>query len=267
MLELYHGGSSVCSAKVRVGLAEKELDWASHPVNLQKGEQFDPAYLKVNAKAVVPTLIHDGFIIGESSIILEFVDALSSTNTLMPEDAHQQVTAKLWLLRCLDIHGAINTMTFSTVGRQNILANRTPEQIAAMIAKMPNPKAAAKRADLMAKGLDSDHVRSDFDVLHKTLSDMQSALEKGPWMNGDRYSIIDTAIISYIDRLDRLGMSGLWEDRFPRVGDWLEASRKRPSYEAGINAFIPAAAAEGMRNSGDAIWPEVKARWEKYLES
>ena len=30
MLELYHHGSSVCAAKVRLALAEKGLDWTGH---------------------------------------------------------------------------------------------------------------------------------------------------------------------------------------------------------------------------------------------
>jgi ganglioside-induced differentiation-associated protein 1 len=63
MIELYHHGSSVCAAKVRLVLAEKGIDWTGHYVDILKGEQFDPAYLKLNPKAVVPTLVHDGFVL------------------------------------------------------------------------------------------------------------------------------------------------------------------------------------------------------------
>jgi glutathione S-transferase len=45
MIELYHHGSSVCAAKVRLVLAEKELQWKSHYVDILKGEQFDSAYI------------------------------------------------------------------------------------------------------------------------------------------------------------------------------------------------------------------------------
>ena len=60
MLELYHHGSSVCAAKVRMVLAEKGLDWKGHYLDILKGDQFDPDYLQLNPKAVVPTIIHDG---------------------------------------------------------------------------------------------------------------------------------------------------------------------------------------------------------------
>lgn len=60
-LNLYHGSSSVCSSKVRIGLAEKGLDWHSNPFNLKTGEQNNHDYLKLNPKGVVPTLLDDGF--------------------------------------------------------------------------------------------------------------------------------------------------------------------------------------------------------------
>ncbi|MGI9364339.1 MAG: glutathione S-transferase family protein [Rhizobiaceae bacterium] len=265
-LELYHGGSSVCSAKVRVGLAEKKLDWISHPVNLPAGEQFDPDYLKINRNGVVPTLIQDGRVMTESSIILEHIDGLSTQNPLMPKDQFLQSEARLWLLRCLDIHAAINTMTFSTANRDKILANNTPQQIADSIAKMPNPKAAQKRRDLLEKGLESIYVTNDFYVLKQVFDDMELALNDSQWLLGDSYGIADTAIIAYIDRLERLGMSGLWEDRTPQVGRWLAASQARSSYMIGISDHIAESEAQSMRAAGGAQWPKAKVIWDRFLD-
>ena len=264
-LELYHGGSSVCSAKVRVGLAEKQLEWISHPINLPAGEQFTPDYLKINRNGVVPSLIQDGKVITESSIILEHIDGLSSHNPLMPVDTFLQADARLWLMRCLDIHAAINTMTFSTANRDKVLASNSPEQIADSIAKMPNPKVAQKRKDLLDKGLDSIYVSNDFYVLKQLFDDMEQALSKTQWLHGDAYGIVDSAIIAYIDRLDRLGMAGLWESRTPKVGEWLAASRARPSYRTGIADHISEADAQSMRTAGSALWPKVDELWKRFL--
>ena len=60
MLELYHSVNSVCAQKVRIALAEKGLDYKEHLMTLA-GDQFDPAYMKLNPNAVVPTLVHDGY--------------------------------------------------------------------------------------------------------------------------------------------------------------------------------------------------------------
>ncbi len=50
MIELYHHGSSVCAAKVRLVLAEKGLDWQGHYIDILKGDQFSPEYIKLNPK-------------------------------------------------------------------------------------------------------------------------------------------------------------------------------------------------------------------------
>ena len=53
---LYHHGSSVCAAKVRFAMEEKGMDWDGVYIDILKGEQFDPEYIKINPKAVVPHL-------------------------------------------------------------------------------------------------------------------------------------------------------------------------------------------------------------------
>ena len=77
MIMLYHHGSSVCAAKVRLVLAEKSVPWDGIYVDILRGDQFDPGYVKLNPKAVVPTLVHDGKPVGESSVINEYIDAAS----------------------------------------------------------------------------------------------------------------------------------------------------------------------------------------------
>ena len=69
MLELYHNINSVCAQKVRIALKEKGQEAKEHLLTLQ-GDKNDPAYLKLNPNGVVPTLVHDGNVIVESSLIL-----------------------------------------------------------------------------------------------------------------------------------------------------------------------------------------------------
>ena len=45
---LYHHFLSTCSQKVRLVLAEKRVEFESHPVDLMAGQQHDPDYVKLN---------------------------------------------------------------------------------------------------------------------------------------------------------------------------------------------------------------------------
>ena len=84
MLTLYHYWSSVCSQKVRMCLAEKAIDWESRHVDIFTFENYEPAYTKLNPKAVVPTLDHDGHILIESNIILEYLEDVFPQVPLRP---------------------------------------------------------------------------------------------------------------------------------------------------------------------------------------
>ena len=265
MLKLYNSPTSVCSAKVRLGLAEKGLDWQDEIFNLQKGEQHDPEYLKLNPNGVVPTLVDDDVVVIESSIILEYIDQLGGDHQLMPSDKQAMAKTKVWLVRCLDIHAAINTMTFSTVMRDKILANKTPEEIEASIAKMPIPKMAAKRRDMIENGTDSDHLLDDFFTLKRLFDDMQAALVKSKWLTGEEYALADVAILAYVDRLERLGMSGLWESRTPKVSEWLAAAQKRPSYARAMDSYVSAEDTAATLAGAKKHWPKVKQRWDEFL--
>ena len=64
MLKLYKAGNSICSQKVLMTLDEKGIDFDIDEINLFNNEQYDPEYLKLNPKGVVPTLDHDGSISG-----------------------------------------------------------------------------------------------------------------------------------------------------------------------------------------------------------
>ena len=81
MLELYYleEADSICSNRVLMTLREKHIvDWVPKKMVLLDRDQFKPEYLKLNPKAQVPTLVHDGKVIRESSIICDYLDDLEA---------------------------------------------------------------------------------------------------------------------------------------------------------------------------------------------
>jgi glutathione S-transferase len=87
MIELYHNDMSVCAQKVRFVLGEKELKWKSNHLNLRAGDQQKPDYVKLNPNAVVPTLVDNGKVIIESTVIAEYLDDAYPEPRLRPRDA------------------------------------------------------------------------------------------------------------------------------------------------------------------------------------
>jgi len=99
MLELHHALISTCSQKVRWVLAEKALPWVDHPVRLDREEHLRPEYLRLNPNGVVPTLVHDGQPVVDSSVINEYLDEVFQAQPLRPAEARFRAFAEQRPLR------------------------------------------------------------------------------------------------------------------------------------------------------------------------
>ena len=97
MLELYNHATSTCSQKARIVLAEKGLEWEDRRIDIGKGEHLTPEYLALNPNGVVPTLVHDGHGIIDSSVIIEHLDELFPQTRLSPEDPVERAHMRTWL--------------------------------------------------------------------------------------------------------------------------------------------------------------------------
>ena len=121
MLEHYHNINSVCAQKVRIALAEKGLEVKEHLLTL-RGDQHDPAYRKLNPNGVVPTLVHDGKPIIESSLILYYLDDAFPEPPLMPREPLLRHRARMYN-KLIDeyVHNSCMILTFATAFRPNFL--------------------------------------------------------------------------------------------------------------------------------------------------
>ncbi|HEY7315961.1 MAG TPA: glutathione S-transferase family protein [Candidatus Binatia bacterium] len=99
MLELYHNDMSTCAQKVRLTLAEKGLTWESRHLDLRAGDQQKPEYLKLNPGGVVPTIVDNGKVVRESTVIMEYLDDEYPNPSLRPADSYAKAHMRLWTKR------------------------------------------------------------------------------------------------------------------------------------------------------------------------
>jgi glutathione S-transferase len=68
----------------------------------------------------------------------------------------------------------------------------------------------------------------------KFVGEMEETLAQSPYLAGDSYSLADAAATPYVNRIPMLALDGgLLNDR-PRVVNWFERIRERPSFQAAI---------------------------------
>ena len=129
MITLYDFGNSVCCQKVRITLTAKGLEWDSIKVDLFRSEQYDPRYLALNPKGVVPTLVHDGKPVIELTLICEYLDDDLPEPPLMPADPWQRTRMRLWS-KIVDegLHEGVTEISFSAMFRERM--RMMPEELA-----------------------------------------------------------------------------------------------------------------------------------------
>lgn len=259
MLELYHNDTSTCAQKVRLTLAEKHLSWKSHHLDLRAGDQQKPEYLKLNPRGVVPTLVDDGIAVRESNVIMEYLDDQYPEIRLRPADAHGKARMRLWTKRLDEGHHDIATATLSMgiAFRHQYLA-RGPEGCEALIDKIPDPVRRERRRDVIMNGVEAKEFRTAVIMWERLLSDMQDTLSSGAWLAGPDYSLADAAFTPYLTRLDHLNALGFIAKR-PRVADWYERVRARPSYAEAIRKWDNPSYIALMREKGAEAWPRIQA--------
>jgi glutathione S-transferase len=260
MLILYDYGNSVCCQKVRITLTEKALTWEARKVDLFKTEQYDPAYLKLNPKGVVPTLVHDGTPVIESTLICEYLDETFPDPPLMPSNPAGRARMRLWS-KFIDegVFDATTDLSFSAMFRER-MRNLSPELRERRFKNIGDPRRTDRFKSTYQHGAGSPfvlHGIAAFERMFKLLE--QTLAEGGPWIMGARPTLADINLMPYVARLDYLGLLGVWIDERPRVRDWWRRSSDWQSFRRGLRDLISETEFADMRTHGPKIRDDVAA--------
>jgi glutathione S-transferase len=256
-ITLHHDGPSTCSQKVRLVLAEKSLDYESHVVNLQVGEQHDPEYVKLNPNHVVPTLEHEGNVFIESALICEYLDDAFPQIPLKPTDAAGRHAMRTWTQRFDAFHQHAGALTYA-IGIGPMVLQQGPEAIAAQLDGMPDAAKREQKRVVIEQGVKAPSVAVAVHAVVRILDQMQFDLSSHAWLAGGDLSLADLAALPYVLRLDSLAMTPLLEAR-PEVAAWFTRMQARPSYEVAIKSQVPEMVIALLRKNGQAVWENVAA--------
>jgi glutathione S-transferase len=268
MLELYTARNSICTQKVFITLDEKSLPYEMRLVNLFTNEQYSPAYLKINPKGVVSSLIHDGRIVVESTLVCEYLDETFTERPLAPRSPYGRARMRLWS-KLVDEHifEATREISFSAHFRFK-MRNMTEEQRQIRYANVGDPERRARFISTYEKGVDSPYVLQAVAHFEKAFGQMEEALANGSsWLVADDYTLADINMVPYVARMDYLTLLEIWTADRPRVRDWWTRSKSRPSTIEAIPNRLTSEEIEEMRSYGSAIRDDIARLREDYLRT
>lgn len=231
MLKLYNAAHSTCSQKVRICLQEKELRFEDIRLDLGKGkDHLKPEYLKLNPNGVVPTLVDDGAVIIDSSVICEYLDEKFPEVRLTPDDLVQRARMRAWMRYLEEVPTAAVRVPSFNMGFLPRFAGLDRDQFEAEQSDVrPIRKQFYRR--MGPSGFKREDVEASLEQLRNTCARMHGALaDDGPWLLGAQYTLADIIVAPLIDRMADLGYAELWNVPFPRVAEWYERMKARPAF-------------------------------------
>ena len=228
-LTLYNAPQSTCSQRVRFVLNAKALPFDEVKLDLLEGDQLKPDYLKLNPNGVVPTLVHDGAVVIDSAVIMEYLEEIAPAR-FTPEPPAERAAMRS-LMRFIDEMPtpAVRIPTFNIAFLPRFQAMSKEEFVA-----FANSKPLRKEMMLRMgqRGFPESDMKEAMDRLSRTIVRMDEAIGKsgGPWLMGKGLTLADISVMPVIVRLADLNLDTLWAGR-PAVARWLAAIRAHSAFK------------------------------------
>jgi len=225
-LVLFHAAHSTCSQKVRLCLAEKGLAYRSRVLEIRRNEHLSAEYLAINPNGVVPTLVHEGTPVIDSSVICEYLDEVFATPALSPATALGRAQMRAWLRYLEEVPtAAIRIPSINAIFLPVI--HQLGERWEEVRRNAPLRKQLYSRVG--ENGFDEQDIRHSMEQLTASLKRADQAVRSGGWLAGDQLSLADLVFLPIMVRLEDLNLVGMWES-FPAVGEWYGRMKSRPSF-------------------------------------
>lgn len=196
--------------RVRIFLAEKQIEIPRINVNLFRREQLSPGFLAINPGGTVPVLeLDDGTYLGECLAICHYLEAMHPEPALFGKTARQQALTLMWA-------NIVDNEGMSAVAE--VLRNLSP---GFRDHSLPGPLACAQIPALIERG--RRRAEQFFDRVARQL-------EHQPWLAGEDYSYADISLLVTTDFAGWVDIDPM--QARPPLKRWYERVASRPAAQA-----------------------------------
>lgn len=189
--------------KAHIALEEFGLDYRVHAVNIGKGDQFEPEFLRISPNNKIPAIVdRDGpggepLSLFESGAILVYL--AEKTGRLLPADPRGRYRTLQWLMFQMGGLGPL-------LGQAHHFRQYAPEHIEYAVTRYTNEAGRL------------------YNVMDRRLGEVE-------WLAGDDYTIADIAAFPWIRPYENQGQR---LEEFPNLKRWFDAIDARPAVQRGL---------------------------------
>lgn len=234
---LYDYPGSICSQMARLALEEKGVTYARQTIDIIKThEQFEPWYIALNPKSVVPTLRIDDMIITDTINIVKRVESDFDGPSLISENSSfmEQLMTDIMGLH----YGVLLYSGSLTAARTSPTIMAREKLLEQMLIERP------EHAGLLQKRIDGNRrmqlilgdeneVQKHITAARSIVSNLDAALAETKFVADDHYTLADTFATAAIARFRLHGFEDWWNGGLnPNVSRYINAMKARSSWTA-----------------------------------
>lgn len=230
ILELHNAPQSTCSQRVRFTLHSKSLPFEEYRLDLFSGDQLKPEYLALNPNGVVPTLVHDGDVITDSSVIMEYLDEVfPEDRSFTPREPVRRAHMRSMIRFIDEVPAAAIRIPSYNLAFLPHFRSMSEVEFQALADSKPLRREFLMR--MGRTGFPEAEMNEAINRLERTVLRMNTEIERsgGPFLLGAELSQADISVMPTIVRMDDIRLSHMWADK-PMVARWLDEIRAEPAF-------------------------------------
>lgn len=234
MLEVYTWEPNANSGKPLLCLAEKQVPFTHHYIDMGEREHFQPAFLAINPDGTIPAVVHDGFVMTESTPIMEYIDDAFDGPALRPADPYWR-----WRMRQVMRHmDNIVAPALAMLASNRLAAPRfqgaDPEELKRELDRIPLPERRAAWEKLMFNRTPQADLDESARRVSQAIRYFDGLLAETRWLAGPHYSIADINVMATFHSMPANYPDEVSETATPHLWRWLRDCHARPGLQAGF---------------------------------
>jgi glutathione S-transferase len=230
MLTLYGFGPVGNTLKPLLALYEKELAFESRLLHMARFEQHEDWYKAINPNGMVPSLVHDGRAIIESTVICEYLEDVFPQRPLRPADPALRADMRVWTkwvdeTFCWCVSAVSWDRTVSRMARA-----LSDEAFARQLERIPTDDRKA-RWKTAREGLPQSVLDLEMDRIRTSLRKLEARLSRNEWLVDGGYTLADICTFAIVNNMPAGFPDIVNEEATPGIMRWAQRIRTRPAAE------------------------------------
>lgn len=232
MLEVYTWEPNANSGKPLLCLHEKQVPFTYHYVDMGVRAHFGPAFLAINPDGTIPAMVHDGFVMTESTPIMEYIDDAFDGPALRPADP-------FWRWRMREVMRYMDNIVapaLAMLASNRLAAPRfqgaDPEELKRELDRIPLPERRASWEKLMFNTTPQADLDESARRVAVAIRHFDDLLGRTPWLAGADYSLADINVMATFHSMPAGYPEQVNAAATPHLWDWLRRCHARPGLQA-----------------------------------